>query len=151
MEGAYKGKWGTQQRNRVRAARLAKGRQTGQGPANATSHYRVLWVSRGPRDGQDQAGPPSCPHPRPSVLVHWTFQALRCLRTFTHAVQDRPLSPLAARRPGFNPRVGKIPWRRERQPMPVFLPGKCQGRRSLVDWPHHSSLLAPSLSTQQSD
>ena len=27
--------------------------------------------------------------------------------------------------------VGKIPWRREWQPTPVFLPGKSQGQRSL--------------------
>ncbi|KAB0341322.1 hypothetical protein FD754_018248 [Muntiacus muntjak] len=27
-------------------------------------------------------------------------------------------------RPGFDPRVGKIPWRRKWQPTPVFLPGK---------------------------
>ena len=25
---------------------------------------------------------------------------------------------------GFNPQVGKIPWRRKWQPTPVFLPGK---------------------------
>ena len=29
-----------------------------------------------------------------------------------------------ADRPGFNPWVGKIPWRRAWQPMPVFLPGE---------------------------
>ena len=28
------------------------------------------------------------------------------------------------RRPRFNPWVGKIPWRREWQPTPVFLPGE---------------------------
>ena len=28
------------------------------------------------------------------------------------------------KRPGFNPWVGKIPWRRGRQPTPVFLPGE---------------------------
>ena len=28
------------------------------------------------------------------------------------------------RRPGFNPWVRKIPWRRKWQPTPVFLPGK---------------------------
>ena len=28
------------------------------------------------------------------------------------------------RRPGFHPRVGKIPWRRERLPTPVFWPGE---------------------------
>ena len=32
---------------------------------------------------------------------------------------------------GLN-RVGKIPWRRKRQPTPVFLPGKCHGQRSLM-------------------
>ena len=32
---------------------------------------------------------------------------------------------------GFDPWVGKIPWRRKRQPTPVFLPGKLHGRRSL--------------------
>ena len=33
---------------------------------------------------------------------------------------------------GFDPRVGKIPWRRKWQPTPVFLPGKSHGQRSLV-------------------
>ena len=28
-------------------------------------------------------------------------------------------------RPGFDPWVGKIPWRRAWQPTPVFLPGEC--------------------------
>ena len=27
-------------------------------------------------------------------------------------------------RPGFDPWVGKIPWRRDRLPSPVFLPGE---------------------------
>ena len=31
----------------------------------------------------------------------------------------------------FNPWVGKIPWRREWQPTPVFLPGESHGQRSL--------------------
>ena len=30
-------------------------------------------------------------------------------------------------RPGFSPWVGKIPWRRERLPIPVFWPGKFHG------------------------
>ena len=33
--------------------------------------------------------------------------------------------------PGFDSWVGKIPWRRECLPMPVFLPGECHGQRSL--------------------
>ena len=31
----------------------------------------------------------------------------------------------------FDPWVGKIPWRREWQPTPVFLPGEFHGQRSL--------------------
>ena len=34
---------------------------------------------------------------------------------------------LQFRRPGFDPRVGKIPWRRERLPTPVILPGEFPG------------------------
>ena len=36
--------------------------------------------------------------------------------------------------PGFNPWVGKIPWRRKWQPTPVFLPGKSHGQKSLVSY-----------------
>ena len=36
--------------------------------------------------------------------------------------------------PGFYPWVGKIPWRREWQPTPVFLPGKSHGQRNLVGY-----------------
>jgi len=38
------------------------------------------------------------------------------------------------RRPGFDPRVGKIPWRREWQHTPVFLPGESHGQRSLAGY-----------------
>ena len=37
-------------------------------------------------------------------------------------------------RPGFDPWVGKIPWRRKWQPTPVLLPGKFHGPRSLVGY-----------------
>ena len=39
---------------------------------------------------------------------------------------------LQCRRPGFNSWIGKIPWRRELQPTPVFLPGEFHGQRSLA-------------------
>ena len=45
-------------------------------------------------------------------------------------------------RPGFNPWVRKIPWRRKWQPTPVLLPGKSHGWRSLVGY---------SLSCKESD
>ena len=37
-------------------------------------------------------------------------------------------------RPGFDPWVGKIPWRRKWQPTPVFLAGESHGQRSLVGY-----------------
>ena len=36
------------------------------------------------------------------------------------------------KRHGFDPWVGKIPWRRKWQPTPVFLPGEFHGQKSLV-------------------
>ena len=46
------------------------------------------------------------------------------------------------RRYGFNLWDRKIPWRRKWQPMPVLLPGKSHGWRSLVGyspWDHKES------------
>ena len=43
---------------------------------------------------------------------------------------------------GFSPWVGKIPWRRKRQPTAVFLPGESHGQRSLAGyspWSHRVS------------
>ena len=40
----------------------------------------------------------------------------------------------ACRKPGFDPWVGKFPWRREWLPPPVFLPGESYGERSLVGY-----------------
>ena len=45
-------------------------------------------------------------------------------------------------RPGFNPWIRKIPWRRKWQTTPIFLPGKSHGWRSLVGyspWGHKES------------
>ena len=38
------------------------------------------------------------------------------------------------KRQGFNPWVRKIPWRRARQPIPVFLPGESHELRSLAGY-----------------
>ena len=51
-------------------------------------------------------------------------------------------------RPGFNPWVGKIPWRRERLPTPVFWPGEFHGLYS--PWGRtvgHNWTISLSLST----
>ena len=41
---------------------------------------------------------------------------------------------IQCRRHGFNPWVGRIPWRRKLQSTPVFLTGKFHGQRSLVGY-----------------
>ena len=41
---------------------------------------------------------------------------------------------LQCRRPGFNPWVRKIPWRRQWQLTPAFSPGKSHGQRSLAGY-----------------
>ena len=46
---------------------------------------------------------------------------------------------LQCRRPGFDSWVGKIPWRREWQLTPVFLPGKSHGQGSLAGYNPWSS------------
>ena len=43
-----------------------------------------------------------------------------------------PSANVGDTRCGFDPWVGKIPWRRTWQPTPVFLPGASHGQRSLV-------------------
>ena len=53
---------------------------------------------------------------------------------------DRKEICLQCRRPEFDPWVRKIPWRREWQPTPVFLPREFHGQRSLAGyspWGHH--------------
>ena len=41
---------------------------------------------------------------------------------------------LQCRRPGFDPGVREIPWRRAWQPTPVFLPGESHGQRNLAGY-----------------
>ena len=54
------------------------------------------------------------------------------------------------RRPGFDPWVRKIPWRRKWQPTPIFSPGKSHGQRSLAGynpWDHKESDTTEKLSS----
>ena len=51
---------------------------------------------------------------------------------------------LQCRRPGFDPWVGKIPWRKERLPTPVFWPGEFHGLYS--PWGHKESDMTKRLS-----
>ena len=67
-------------------------------------------------------------------LFSYTYSYPRWLRWRRIGVQWK--------RPGFDPWVRKIPWRREWLPIPVFLPGESHGPRSLViysPWGHKES------------
>ena len=74
------------------------------------------------------------------ILIHWASLVAQLVKS------------LQCGRTGFDPCVGKIPWRRKRQPTPVFLPGESHGQRSLegyCPWDHEESdmteLLTPTI------
>ena len=75
------------------------------------------------------------------IRHHWatnTFRFPRWCSGKESAYQRR-----RCRRLRFNLWVGKVPWRRKWQATPVFLPGKCHGQRSMVDyspWSHKESV-----------
>ena len=59
---------------------------------------------------------------------------LKRLGSSSTQCEELPWWFLQCRRLAFNPRVNKIPWRRQWQHTPVLLPGKSHGRRSLVGY-----------------
>ena len=72
-----------------------------------------------------------------SLLQHHSSKAsiLRCSVFFRTSLAAQMVKRLSAtQETGFDPWVGKIPWRRKWQPAPVFLPGKSHGQRSLAGY-----------------
>ena len=59
-------------------------------------------------------------------MIVWASQVVR-------VVKDLPANEVDMRC-RFDPGTGKIPWRREGQPSPVFLPGESHGWRSLAGY-----------------
>ena len=54
------------------------------------------------------------------------------------------------RRHGFDPWVGKMPWKRKWQPILIFLPGKSHGQKSLVGYsPQGFRRVGHNLATKQ--
>ena len=53
--------------------------------------------------------------------------------------------------PGFHPWVGKILWRGEWQPSPVFLPGESYGQRSLESCSQYANRVRHKSWTRRSD
>ena len=73
----------------------------------------------------------------PAFHIWWLFQkTLVALGGFPGGTSGKEPACQCRRhkRGGFDPCVGKIPWRRARQPTPVFLPGESHGQRSLVGY-----------------
>ena len=57
-------------------------------------------------------------------------------------IKNPPTNAGRLKRPEFDPWVGKIPWRKEWQPTPVFLHVESHGQRSLAvcsPWDHTES------------
>ena len=76
----------------------------------------------------------------PGRLQSTGWQELDMTQDFPGGSQGKAFC-LQCRRPGFNPWVGKILWRRKWQPTPALLPGKSHGWRSMVGyspWGHKS-------------
>ena len=61
------------------------------------------------------------------ISLIWGFPGGTCRKEHTRQCRKHE-------RWGFDPWVGKIPWRRAWQPTPVFLPGEFHGQGSLVGY-----------------
>ena len=81
-------------------------------------------------------------------IVKFTFNSKYILTEGFPGGSDGKKVCLQCRRPRFDPRVGKIHWRRQWQPNPVFLSGEFHGQTSLVShspWGHKESATTQSL------
>ena len=95
-----------------------------------------------PGDLLNQGSNPVLPHyclsHQGSPLEHFSllkynprdFPSGAGVRSFPRGSDGKSIG-LQCGRPGFDPWVGKMLWRRKRQPTPVLLPGKFHGWRSL--------------------
>ena len=78
---------------------------------------------------------PPFTNPKPEVHLDPSFSCARPLPYFhiqTRCLFTGTFPLLPYKRSGFYPWFGKIPWRREWLPTPVFLPGESHGQRNLV-------------------
>ena len=88
------------------------------------------------------------------VLVPEERQNYKLLKTRKgFPVGDNGKEPASScrrhKRCGFDPWVGKIPWKRAWQPDPVFLPGESHGQRGLADYSPWCRTWLKRLSTAQ--
>ena len=69
-----------------------------------------------------------------SYLTSWSLNFLIGAMGIFLRCHSGKESTCQCRRCRFDPWVGRIPWRREWEPPPVFLPGKFHGQRRLADY-----------------
>ena len=114
------------------------------------SHYREPDSSRAWKERPVRATAPKTPGVGPN-------------QKYANLISMARASPVAQwsrtrcqyRKRGLNPWVRKIPWKRQRPPTPVFLPGKSHGQRSALgyrvrhDWAtEHACTISMALSTR---
>ena len=77
-----------------------------------------------------------CERKKPPSLETFAFgDALTSDSLVAHTAKNLPArQETPGSSPGFEPWVGKIPWRGEWQPTPVFMPGEVHGQRSPVGY-----------------
>ena len=76
------------------------------------------------------------------LIIHLIIKSLDQYLSFPGGSDGKASVCLQCGRPRFNPWVREIPWRRNWQRTPVFMPGKFHGWRSLVSyspWGHKES------------
>ena len=76
------------------------------------------------------------------ICLFWSFYCGKIHITRASLVAQTVKNLRQCGRPGLDPWVRKIPWRRAWQPTPVLLPGESHGQRSLVccsPWGHKES------------
>ena len=76
---------------------------------------------------------PALPQATPPTSWSWLYRPPLPLPGLPRWYNGKE-STCLCRRHGFDPWVGKKPWRRKWQPNPVFLPGKFHGQRSLLSY-----------------
>ena len=103
------------------------GRSSGEGNGyhSCIPAWRISWI-------EEPGGLQSMGSQR--VKQDWTANTFT-FRGFPGDTRKEPTCQCRRqKRPGFGSWVGKIPWRRTREPTPVFFPGESYGQRSLVGY-----------------
>ena len=98
----------------------------------AVKSWRWAW-----REGSGECDftcPILCIYWRQALYTQWIISSFL---PAWHSDKESACQCRRHRRSGFDPWVRKIPWRREWQPTPVFLPGEFHGQRSLVGYIVH--------------